>query len=87
MEGFGNAITAIIGAVITLAIISVIVSKRSDSAGLVQSVGTSLSKVIAAATTPLPRNDAVVNVAGTPAHVDLNSLLHGDINTLISPVF
>lgn len=87
MQGFGNTITAILGAIITLAIISVIVSKRSDSAGLVQSVGTSLSKVIAAATTPLPRNDAVVNVAGQPARVDLNSLLHGDIDLNISPVF
>lgn len=87
MQGFGNAVTAILGAIITLAIVSVIVSRRSDSAGLVQSVGTSLAKVIAAATTPLPRGDAVVNVGGAVSHVNLQSLLHGDIDTLITPVF
>lgn len=65
MENFGKAALTIFGAIITLAIVSVIVSKKSDSAGLVRSLGNSLSSVINSAVTPVPA--AASHVGSVPA--------------------
>jgi preprotein translocase subunit SecG len=54
MSDIGKALLTIFSAIVTLAIVSVIVSQKSDSAGLVQSLGSTLSNVIKSAVTPVP---------------------------------
>lgn len=47
-----KAILAVTGAIVTLATISVLLSKKSNTANAITAVGGSLSKVIAAAVSP-----------------------------------
>lgn len=47
-----KAILAVTGAIVTLAIIATLVSKKSNTANAITAVGGSLSKVIAAAVSP-----------------------------------
>lgn len=52
MRDFGGSIIGIFGAVITLAIISVIISKKSRAPEAIQSLATGLAQVVAAAVNP-----------------------------------
>lgn len=49
---FGQGLATIVGLIITVAIVSVIVSRKSATVGLVQASGTTLAKVISAAVNP-----------------------------------
>lgn len=65
-----SAILAIIGAIITVAIISVIVSPRSQAPQVLQAGGGFLSNVIGAAVNPVSQSGSGVTGNGSP----LNSL-------------
>lgn len=67
MSDFGKGALAVFSAIITLAIISVIVSRKSDAPGLVQAVSSALSNVIKSAVTPIPPPAAGVNSENTIA--------------------
>jgi hypothetical protein len=52
VSDFGQGLATIVGLVITVAIVSVIVARKSSAPALVQSSGTTLAKVISAAVAP-----------------------------------
>lgn len=52
LQGFGQGLVAIVGAIIGVSILSVILSRRSSTTALVQTTGSTLSNVIAAAVSP-----------------------------------
>jgi hypothetical protein len=58
MNEIGKVILAIFGGVVTLAIISVIISKKSQAPQFLQAASSALANVVAAAVNP-------VNTAGT----------------------
>lgn len=57
MQQIGTALVAVIGSIITLAIISVLVGKGSQTSGVIQASGSALSQVIAAAVSPANSNN------------------------------
>lgn len=53
MDDIGKAIVVIVSSIIGLAILSVIVSRNSNTSGVIQSAGTGLSQIIGAAVGPV----------------------------------
>jgi hypothetical protein len=87
-DDVGKVILVVVGSILSLATISVVLSKQSDTPGLIQALGTTLSRVIAAAVTPLPQAKAVTsNVGGVSSLIDIKSALAGDINFGLQPLF
>jgi len=88
MDKLGAGIMSVVGAIIGLAIIATIVSRNSQAPQLVQSLASALSNVIGAATQPVRNPQTVTgNVAGTPSLLNVNSLINGDIDRAIAPLF
>ena len=58
MNQIGPGIIAIIGAVVTLAIVAVIVSKNAQTSSVITGAGTALSSVIGAAVQPISGTQA-----------------------------
>ena len=88
MDKLGAGIMSIVGAVIGLAIIATIVSRNSQAPQLVQSLASALGNVIGAATQPVRAPQSTVgNVGGTPSLLNVNSLINGDIDRAIAPLF
>jgi len=67
LGSFGKGALAVMGAIIGLAILSVILSKKSDTPGFIQAVASALSNVIGTAVTPLPAASASASVGGNAA--------------------
>ncbi len=55
MEEFGKVIFAVFGGIITLAIVSVVLSKSSQSPQVIQAGSTALAAVVAAAVAPVSK--------------------------------
>lgn len=53
MKDFGNGVIEIITAIITVAIISVLVSKKSQTSNIITSAGKALSSLIGEAVSPV----------------------------------
>ena len=53
MEKLTNAIYAVVAAIITLAIVSVILSRNSQTPAVIQSIGSFLAGLVKAAVTPV----------------------------------
>lgn len=66
MDKIGQVVLAIFGGVITLAIISVIISKKSQSPQVLQAASSALANVVAAAVNP-------VNTAATNGNLGLTA--------------
>lgn len=56
MSDLEQAFTAIFGGIVLLAIVSVIVSKKSQAPQAIQSIGSVVSNVVAAAVNPVTQN-------------------------------
>lgn len=66
MGEFSKTVLSIFGGIVTLAIISVIISKKSQAPQVIQAGSTALAKIVSAAVNP-------VNTAGTNGNLGLNS--------------
>lgn len=56
MNGMGQTIGAFFAGVITVTIISVVLSKKSDTASVVKSIGTAATNLLSVATAPTTGN-------------------------------
>jgi PRD1 phage membrane DNA delivery len=75
MGEIGKGLLAIVGAIIGLAILSVILSKNAQTPALLQSGAGALARIISAAVTP---------VAGAVAHPSLNPLTVPSASSIVS---
>lgn len=66
MGDVGKDLLAIFAGIITLAIVAVIVSKKSQSPQVLEAASTSLARVVSAAVTPLP-------TTGSPGNLGANA--------------
>lgn len=95
MDDINKVFIAVIGSILGLATLSVILSKQSNTPGLIQAVGSTLSKVITAAVTPVPagRSSGNVPVSTIPDFVSggaddiMNSILKNDPTSLFHTGF
>jgi len=65
MENFGKIIYTIFGGVITLAIISVIISKKSEAPQVIQAGSSALANIVAAAVNPVNTSSTNGNLGTT----------------------
>lgn len=63
MDEMGKAITGIVTAIIGVAILSVIISSRAQTSGVIQSLSSGLGNVLAVATSPVTGNTATPNLS------------------------
>lgn len=77
MDKIGQMILAIFGGVITLAIISVIISKKSQSPQVLQAASSALANVVAAAVNP-------VNTSSTNGNNGLAAFATPTLNAVTS---
>jgi hypothetical protein len=80
MEDMSRALVAIFSAIITLAIVSVIISKRSQAPQVIQAGASALSKVVRAAVDPVATAATNGTVSGTsfaPAAEQLPGFFEG----------
>lgn len=66
MDGLDKAFLAIFGGITTLALVSVVISKNSGTAAVIQAGASALANVVAAATSP-------IGTAATNGNLGLNS--------------
>lgn len=78
MKDISAALLAVFAGILALAMVSVIISKKSDTQGVIQAAATALSKVIQAAVTPVAAssNSATVS-SGIPTQAVGSSFLGG----------
>lgn len=66
MSSLGNSLLVVFGGITTLALVSVVISKKSGAADVIQAASSALSTVVAAATNP-------VSTASTNGNLGLNT--------------
>lgn len=76
MNDLTAAILAIVGGAFTLAIVSVVLSQRAQTASVIGASGTALSNVIAAAVNPITMNN--------PTSLGSNTFSTANINSAVS---
>jgi hypothetical protein len=81
MDKIGNMILAIFGGVITLAIVSVVISKNSQSPQVLQGASSALANVVAAAVNPVhtaaTNGNLGLTAFSTPATQAITSVFGG----------
>ena len=81
MKDISAALLAVFAGILTLAMVSVLISRQSQTPDVIQAAATALSKVIGAAVTPVaPAANSATVSSGIPTQAVGSSFLSGLMN-------